>query len=139
MIDWTSVLKPEPHNLRLRSGASAGRLAVLDRALGTAVPPQLRDLLAFSDGFEDLTGQWECAWSCRRLATENTQAWQSTTLPRALLAFGDDGAGTCFCVHTDPNDHRVARWSWIGQDSEATYTDLPTFWHAWLHTQAEPG
>ncbi|MFI5606890.1 SMI1/KNR4 family protein [Amycolatopsis sp. NPDC051903] len=138
MIDWTRVLNPERLGLNLRSGASDYELAALELALGTPVPPQLRDLLAFSDGFEDLAGLWECAWSCERVASENTQAWQSSRLPRTLLAFGDDGAGTCFCVHTQPVDDRVIRWSWIGQDSEATYVDLPTFSQTWLLSGAEP-
>jgi cell wall assembly regulator SMI1 len=131
--DWVKIFQVERFGLRLRPPAAANRLADGARALGVQLPTELWDLLRYTDGFEDTAGQWECAWSIERIVTENLQAWRQHSLPVSLLAFGDDGASTCFCMSMPPVDAQVARWSWIDQDIEETYPDLRTFWRLWLN------
>jgi len=102
----------------------------LEADLEISLPLQLRELLAVIDGFEDLAAQRECAWSCDCIAAENRCAWRPGSLPRTWLAYGADGAGTCFCVHLEPGNPGVAQWSWIGQGVECRYVDLAAFWRA---------
>jgi cell wall assembly regulator SMI1 len=123
--------------LRLRPGAPDAQLADAEDRLGVRLPADLRDLLHYTDGFEDVAGHWECGWSIERLVAENLHAWRQRMLLGSLLAFGDDGASTCFCVSTREGDAQVTRWSWIGQDVEATYPDLRSFWRLWLRPGAD--
>ncbi|WAL66916.1 SMI1/KNR4 family protein [Amycolatopsis cynarae] len=102
-----------------------------ERVLGIGLPPHLREFLAFTNGFEDPDGQWWPAWSCGVIAADNLRVWRSEMLPEDLLAFGDDGASTCFCVQADIDKLEIVRWFWIGQNVETTLLDLPTFWRRW--------
>ncbi|OXM73356.1 MULTISPECIES: SMI1/KNR4 family protein [Amycolatopsis] len=131
MTAWAAILQVDQWGLRLSEGASASELARTERALGIGLPPHLREFLAFANGFEDLRGQWRPAWSCKVIVSDNLRAWQMEMLPRTLIGFGDDGASTCFCVHTDLENLEVVRWSWIAQEAEETFTDMPTFWQRW--------
>jgi len=68
-----------------------------------------------------------------RLVAENQAAWDedASSLPRTLLAFGDDGTGNPFCTPADGHDE-VLRWSWIDGDVEYSEDTMDAFRTRWL-------
>lgn len=108
-----------------------------ERSLGRPLPGDLRSLYESADGFFDQEGQWFVVWPLERLVADNVRSWSEGTLPRDLIAFGDDGTGNPFCVPTSEDRSRdILRWSWIDGDVEevvpaqeffAAWTNLGTF------------
>jgi hypothetical protein len=62
----------------------------------------LRELYEASDGVFDEAGQWHVIWPLDGLISDNVDAWQRReSLPRTLIGFGDDVAGSWFCMRLD--------------------------------------
>jgi SMI1-KNR4 cell-wall len=104
-------------------------------ALGVALPGELREFLAATDGFYDAESRHECAWTLQRIIRENANAWSDARMAfeRDLLAFGDDGAGDWFCmpVRSSARSDDVVHWTWIGQDRRTIAPSLRDFWMGW--------
>ena len=104
-----------------------------EQALNVVLPPMLRELYTHRDGWWDPAGQWWVVWPLDRLVAENRAAWGENdgALPRALLAFGDDGTRNPFCTPADGHDE-VLRWSWIDGEVECSEGTMDAFRTRWL-------
>jgi hypothetical protein len=104
-----------------------------EQTLGVAFPALIRKLYDDRDGWWDAAGRWWVVWPLKRVVTENRAAWDEgvPSLPRALLAFGDDGTGNPFCAALDGHDE-VLRWSWIDDDVECSEGTMDAFRARWL-------
>lgn len=59
------------------------------------------------------------------------QAEAEGGFPSGLVAFGDDGTGTPFCVAT-PGDQPICRWSPIDPQVQILADNLDSFLDRWL-------
>lgn len=133
MHDWIAILDAERRGLRLGSPASDAELSDTEAALGRPLPFDLSSLLRVANGFDDLAGQWQCAWDSKRIVSENLQMWANDVLPDTRLAFGDNGAGEPFCVILRGDcQGQIEEWSPIDLDANRSWPDLATFWVDWL-------
>ena len=102
-----------------------------EEQLGVLVPEPVRVLYAASDGRRNDAGQWDVVWPMARVVEENRRAWAERTLPREMLAFGDDGTGAPFCVSLATHRDEVLRWNWIDaavETGEGTVEDFSSKW-----------
>jgi hypothetical protein len=133
MHDWLALLDAERHGLALGNPASDAELADAEEQLSQPLPAELASLLRVANGFDDSSGQWQCSWDTRRIASENLQMWANDILPDSRLAFGDNGAGDPFCVilHGE-SEGEIEEWSPIEMEANRSWPDLATFWCDWL-------
>jgi hypothetical protein len=132
--DWLSVFDADRRNLRLGSPASEAELTALEAKLGHRLPGDLRSLLAVANGFEDLGGQWQCAWDTERIGIQNERLRLTGVFDAARLAFGDNGAGDPFCVLlAGESAGQIDEWSPIELQSIRSWPNLLTFWTDWLN------
>lgn len=71
-------------------------------------------------------------WPLARVVEDNQHAWGAGTLPRDLLAFGDDGTGNPFCLSLSSPADEVLRWNWIDREVEVQEGTLQEFIREWL-------
>lgn len=93
---------------------------------------QLRALYSDADGRFSRGGRYWVVWPLARLVEENQRAWGEGTLPRDLLAFGDDGTGNPFCLSLSSPADEVLRWNWIDHHVEVDEGSMQTFSRQWL-------
>jgi hypothetical protein len=130
-MSWVDALRRTGAVLRFREGASEAQLDALERRLGGPIPGDLRALLLESDGFDDVEGQWQVAWSCDRIAEETERVRADGLLGEDFLCFGDDGTGDPFCIsHQDGGP--VCHLSLIGGELAVLAHLLPAFWDGWF-------
>ncbi len=104
----------------------------VERRLQVTLPPSLRSLYENGDGRYSEAGQWYVVWPLVQVAENNERAWGDGTLDRDLLAFGDDGTGSPFCVRlSSPNDE-VLRWNLIDLEVEVNEGPMAQFVRTWL-------
>ena len=117
--------------LRFRQGASKEQLDALERRLRGPIPGDLRALLLESDGFYDVEGRWEVAWSCDRIAEETERLRAEGLVGEDVLCFGDDGTGDPFCIsHQDGGP--VCHLYPITVEMTVLADSLLAFWDGWL-------
>jgi hypothetical protein len=104
----------------------------VERLLAVTLPARLRRVYEESDGRWSDLGQWWVVWQLDRLVEDNERAWADGTLPRHLLAFGDDGTGNPFCVALNSDADEVLRWNFIDLDVEVSEGTMDDFARAWL-------
>jgi hypothetical protein len=102
-----------------------------ERELGSPMPSELRSFYERHNGYFSESGQWWVVWPLERLGEENRRA-RSLGLSEALIAFGDDGTGSPFCVRRGDDSGEVLRWSWIDGEVERSEGTFPEFASAWL-------
>lgn len=103
--------------------------------LRVRLPERLRALWLAGDGRYRRDGRWWVLWPLDRLAAANQDAWRAGTLPRDLIAIGDDGTGNPFCAQVDGRDE-IIRWSWIDGSPEGSAGTLEQFDAAWASDSA---
>lgn len=112
-------------------GVTAEQVAGAESALGVRLPNALRAAYRIADGrFRD-DGQWWVVWPLDRLVNDNRERWAEEMLPRAMLAFGDDGTGDAFCVRLEGAEDQVVRWSSIGQEIDGSFGTMEAFLSEW--------
>jgi len=132
--DWLAVLDADRRGLRLGPPASEADLTALESRVGYRLPVDLRSLLAAANGFEDLGGQWQCAWDTERIGIENARLRLTGALDAARLAFGDNGAGDPFCVLlAGESAGQIDEWSPMELQSVKSWPNLMIFWTDWLN------
>ncbi|HEV2068946.1 MAG TPA: SMI1/KNR4 family protein [Acidimicrobiales bacterium] len=104
-------------------------LNAAEERLSVVLPLEVRRLYRLGDGRYRRDGEWWVVWPLDRLVADNSKAWSRGTLPRSLLAIGDDGTGNPFCVRLD--NETVVRWSWIDQTVESMEGTLDQFLGEW--------
>lgn len=124
---WRQILKNGGHEPQPR--ATGAGLAEVERTLAITLPHELRDLYLASDGVYDEQGQWYVIWPLARVVEDNQQSWDGS-VPRHLLAFGDNGCGDPFCVARDGS---AGVFCWSAIDDEATWlaSSVVEFWRGW--------
>lgn len=98
MADWVGLFAR--YSVGVQPPCAADAMHRAESALGFALPNDLQELFGLSDGLFDRAGQWWFIWPIERLIAD-TLALRSdlgSTLPDDVIAFGDDGAGTPFCL-----------------------------------------
>jgi hypothetical protein len=128
-VAWVELFEEIGARLVLRDGASAERLDELERRLGDGVSAELRDLLAETDGFDDVDGQWEMAWSSTRVASETERFRRDGLLGHTEIAFGDNGCGEPFCLDAEGTVSVIYP---IGGERMFLAPSLVDFWAGWL-------
>jgi hypothetical protein len=108
------------------------RVAEAEQRLGVRLPERVRALYAASDGRYAEAGQWYVVWPLGRVVEDNQRAWSDGTLPRELVAFGDDGTGNRFCVSPAFMTDEVLRWNSIDLAVEASEGTVAQFVKEWL-------
>ena len=138
MIDWQQLLGAVD-GYQLRPGAGAGKVAAAEAALEAVFPADLRELYLVSDGVFDAPGQWFVIWPLAEVVTRNRDAWSREGGParRALVGFGDDGAGAPFCVPRDGGGG-VFAWSAIGGEAALLADTVAGFWSGWIADTLPP-
>ncbi len=106
-------------------------LKAAESALGQPIPNPLRRLFTIANGRYRSDGEWWVVWPLERVVEVNVEAWRQATLPRRLLAFGDDGTGNPFCIAVTGEDE-VVRWSWIVGDVEGMEGAVADFLAEWV-------
>lgn len=81
--------------------------------LGVSLPAWLREVYRAGDGRYRSDGEWWIVWPLERLVEENVRLWDIGTLDDSLVAFGDDGTGSPFCMSLNGASSAIARWSFI--------------------------
>ena len=71
-------------------------------------------------------------WPLARVVEDNQRAWGDGTLPRDLLAFGDDGTGNPFCLSLSSPADEVLRWNWLDREVEVDEGTMQEFSREWL-------
>lgn len=122
--DWRRMLRDAGHEPRPAATASA--IAEVERTLGVTLPAELRDLYLASDGVYDASGEWFVIWPLADLL-EHNQVWT----PPHLLAFGDDGTGSPFCVARDGTSAEVLCWWAIDGEAAWLAPSIVEFWQGW--------
>ncbi len=107
-------------------------VAQAEERLGVLIPQPVRVLYAASNGRPSQTGQWDVVWPMASVIEWNESAWRGGTLPRHLLAFGDDGTGSPFCVSLTDKADEVLRWNWTDRAVEVVEGTVEEFCRAWL-------
>ena len=108
----------------------AAALDAAEEALGLPLPPGFRAMYLDQDGRYRSGGDWWVVWPLARLVSSTVDGWRSGTLSPGLIAFGDDGTGSPFCMRVDGRDE-VVRWSWIDRTVETTEGGLDYFLMHW--------
>ena len=135
--EWGALLSTDD-GLRLQAHAGADDLTACERALGSRLPQQLRNLYLASDGVWDEPGQWFVIWPLSEVVARNRAANQVEGLGRReWIGFGDDGTGSPFCVDRLGGD-AVFHWSSIDQEATRLARDVVEFWTAWLAGSLPP-
>jgi hypothetical protein len=106
-------------------------LTEADALLGVAIPAFARQLYEPEDGHYRRDGDWWVVWKLDRVVADNREACSIGTLPRELLAIGDDGAGNPFCVPLTGEDE-VLRWNLIDLAVERVEGSLHDFVAEWV-------
>lgn len=133
MTDWPVVLDAPRLGIALGGPATNDSIRECEAKLGVPLPRDLAELLRFADGFHDVGGQWDCAWSATRIASENLSLWGSDLLDRQFLAFGHNGSDTEFCMDlASPDQAQVVEWSAIDGEPGGRWPSLAQFWIEWL-------
>ena len=116
------------------------QIADAEASLGHRLPPALSALYRLADGFFDEPGQWAVVWPLHRVVSENLQFRDGPlTLPSTLLAFGDDGTGSPFCLPVEERSpSAVVRWNWIDDEVEVEEGSLLVFMREWAGCQEWP-
>jgi cell wall assembly regulator SMI1 len=139
---WLAEHRKEYH-AGLRPGASPAKLKALEKALGRALPDELRTWLGWHDGqdpavmgafVEDflLLGTEEVPESKEEMDEEGSG--QEDWIP-----FLDDGQGDYVCLEAGEKEKGAVREVWRGQDeAEVVAPDLTT-WVAGLLADFEAG
>ncbi|MDR6906092.1 hypothetical protein J2X63_001778 [Agromyces sp. 3263] len=127
---WWAVVLDRPE-VSTRPPASRAELNAAEAKVDTALPLALRDLYLQTDGVWDRAGQWYVIWPLEHLLARNG----GTAAERTGVAFGDDGTGNAFCIHTDGS---VSYWSEIDAKHTCLAPDLESFWTAWVHDDLPP-
>lgn len=99
------------------------------RALGVALPADLRRLYLVADGIFDESGQWWAVWPLDQVVRNNVDLRAAGLISPDRVAFGDDGTGEPFSV---VSDGPVERWSLIGGDVESTWNSVAEFLDDWF-------
>jgi cell wall assembly regulator SMI1 len=122
----------------MRNPAEPAAINAAELALGVTFPEALRLLYLASDGVFDDPGQWFVIWPLADMITRNQAAWKDgNRTRRGLLAFGDDGTGSPFCVRTDGRDE-VLFFGPIECTTVWLAPSLPLFWEAWMAGSLPP-
>jgi hypothetical protein len=107
-----------------RPGASTSLLL----AVGREWPLELRQILRESNGFEDLAGHWEVAWSAERIFEENVQLRaRGVELVTDWVCFGDNGAGDVFALDRSTGGVHVVFGA--SGETRAVAPTISEFWH----------
>lgn len=113
---------------RFRPPAAPEALAALERALGVALPDELRALLAETDGVEDAHGCW-LVWDVARLRSENERFRRRSDGLETCMSFEDllffsdaPGNGDAYAVCTRSADgfRRSDVFRWDHEDDSRT-------------------
>jgi hypothetical protein len=128
-MTWLQLLGDSGADLEFREGASDAVLDEVAHRLEHPLPESLRALLAETDGFDDVAGQWEVAWRCGRVAAENERLRSERLIQPTDTAFGDSGAGEPFVIDADGSVGCVSPIT--GERVELAPT-LADFWTGWL-------
>lgn len=133
--DWREMLGRIGSHLELHAGCEASELESAERVLAIAIPRELREFLAATNGLYDASARHYFGWPLQRIVSENSGAWNDNemALDRDLLAFGGDGAGDWFCVRvpsSSPNAE-VLHWGWIGRERRTIAQSLQELWAGW--------
>lgn len=131
-VDWARELTAEA-DLEMRQGASGEDVARVEKALGTAFPEELRDLLLTSNGVYSRGGGWLMLWPLERILEWDVEAWRDEPAGSgrlSLIGFGDDGTGAPFCVSRDGGP-AVYIWEPIDADMTLLGATLAEFWQRW--------
>jgi hypothetical protein len=133
-VAWREFLAGLNRDVTLPPGSSNAQLLYAETQLGVLIPEELHAFLAETDGLFDNDAQHWYGWPLERIVSENLSAWrdEELLLDNALLAFGDDGTGDCFCLEVDERTPHVFHWSWIDGEARPIATDLRSFWSGWL-------
>lgn len=113
-------------------GAREGAIDAAETHLGVSIPQPLRALYAEADGRYSRGGRYWVVRPLARVIEDNHHAWGEGTLPRHLLAFGDDGTGNPFCLSLSSPTDEVLRWNWLDRDVEVQEGTLHQFSRKWL-------
>jgi hypothetical protein len=134
--DWTALLAL--HGVRCQQAAAIEALEDCEAALGTTLPPALRDLQALSDGLWDEPGEWFVIWPLRDVVQRNRTAWHVEGAQRQEWGgFGDDGTADPFCFRR-AGGNAVYYWSPIEQEATLLADDAASFWTALISSTLPP-
>ena len=134
---WIAALRAAG-GCRLRAPATPPSLCAAECELGVTFPPELRALYLASDGVFDEPGQWFVIWPVTELVSRNQAAWAAGgSTRRELLAFGDDGTGSPFCVSLG-GAADVFFWDPVLNEVTHLAADLASFWNAWIEDSLPP-
>jgi hypothetical protein len=130
VIDWRALLAAED-GVEGRPAASESDITAAEAGLGVALPGELRELYAASDGVFDRAGQWLVVWPLVEVVNRNRMAWtQEPVLRRGLIGFGDDGTGAAFCVAAN-GSRGVFVWNAIDVTGVRLADTIAAFWIGW--------
>jgi cell wall assembly regulator SMI1 len=131
VIDWRALLAAGD-GMEMPPAASAADVTATEAALGTALPIELRELYAVTNGVFDTVGQWFVVWQLAEVVARNRTAWAVESTARSgLIGFGDDGTGAAFCIPTDGSGG-VFVWNPIDSSAERLAETVEAFWLTWI-------
>ena len=134
---WIAALRAAD-GCRLRPPAAPSGLGAAESELEVTFPGELRALYLASDGVFDEPGQWFVIWPVTDLVSRNQAAWAAgSSTRRGLLAFGDDGTGSPFCVSRGGGPD-VFFWSPVLNEVTHLAPGLASFWNAWIKGSLPP-
>src|SRR4051794_28740173 len=96
-FDWRTELELVAPDVTLLPGCSRTALAAAEGSLGFALPRELVEFLAATDGIYDSDCHYWYAWSLERLVDESFDPER----PADLLPVGDDAGSGWFCLPLD--------------------------------------
>lgn len=112
-------------------GCSEEAIDAVEQAIGRTIPTVLAAFYRAHDGWFDDHGQYWMIWPLGRLAEDNHLRWDTGTLDRGLLAFGDDGTGDPFCMVPVAEGVEVIHWNAIDHEADERWPALDEFLAAW--------
>jgi len=146
LVERAYAAKGDGARARFAPGADRRRLDEVERELGAALAPDLRALLAESDGVLDvleldgrLVPSTSLIWSCDAILSANRidlVGSPNRAVPRNLIAFAGAGAdGIVFAyVRAEPNGAIVA-WYPIEDRCQPVASSLEEFLRGWTAGQ----
>jgi cell wall assembly regulator SMI1 len=128
---WIAVLRAAD-GCRLRAPVTPAGVDAAEGELAVTFPGELRALYLASDGVLDEPGQWFVIWPLADLVSRNQAAWAAGgSTRRRLLAFGDDGTGSPFCVSRSEGPD-VFFWNPVINEVTHLAPSLTSFWNRWI-------
>ena len=130
--DWRTRFSADS-GLEVGPPTSEDQLQAAEAALGAVFSSELRDLYRVADGVFNGPGQWFMVWPISEVVARNRADWTSAVgvgERLELIGFGDDGAGSPFCVRRNDRPGVVV-WCAIGSESIWLADTLMDFWDMW--------